>query len=321
MLTMQYQNSHLQAGLRMAIHLEALSKILLLRDPFDEKTVALAKIEWERRCVESCIYHCAIGALYDSDICQSRTAQNILAKYPCYLRPPSPASSSNREALWEFTLKSPTLGAPPDIYLLLMDATRLARASRPLAIEHEVDIMSHYYRLREWELRLDAIEHQQAPNTALWMGKPYAVATRVLLMLSFVPDHIDLHGTFLKELETLLDEAKYVLQDLEKYFPRTWGKYLLWPLAIFGSASLDIECINTTRQLLSKVRLQSSCNTTIPICRLLEDKIWKRARPSRSQALSYRYEGVRMLLNSKEFLSRYQELEVSITGPPLSLPL
>lgn len=321
MLTMQYQNSHLQAGLRMAIHLEALSKILLLRDPFDQKTVALAKIEWERRCVESCIYHCAIGALYDSDICQSRTAQNIIAKYPCYVCPSIPASFSNSEALWDFTLKSPTLGAPPDIYLLLMDATRLARASRPLPIEQEVDIMSHYYRLREWELRLDAIEHQQEPNTALWMGKPYAVATRLLLMLSFVPDHIDLHGTFLKELETLLDEVKYVLQDLQKYFPRTWGKYLLWPLAIFGSASSDIECINTARQLLAIVRLQSSCNTTIPICRLLEEKIWKIARPSRSQALSYRYEGVWMLLNSKEFLSRYQELEVSITGPPLSLPL
>lgn len=301
--------------------MEALSKLLLLRDPLDKNTAAQACLDWERRCVESFIYHNAVATLYDSELDLKLISRSISAKFPSCLQPSLAATVAEPDSLWHFTLKSPTLGAPSDVFFLLAEAKRLIRAPRPLLIEEEVKVSSYYYLLRQWEFRLDSLERRQASDGGLWMGKPYVTATRLLFLLILVPTEDEFHESFLVELRHILSEISRLLQRLEQYLHRTWGKFLLWPLAIFGATASDDDCINDVRRLFIKVSSQSNSSTVLPVRRVLEDFIWSRLKPAYGTSVSFRFQGLQILLNGQTMANAAECLRSRTHESPLPIPL
>jgi len=164
-------------------------------------------------------------------------------------------------------LQSPMLGAPYEIFTTIIEATKLARASRPGNLETLVSAQGLYDQLDQWQHQFDQGQNSK-PNVL--HGRLYMLAVRILLLkvLSDTNDisiDADINEVASQGLQQLL------IQPLGGIF----GKYWLWPLAIFGSIMTSTKDINLIRDKLDAITSRSNCSA-ITVVRYLLEQIWDR---------------------------------------------
>lgn len=232
--------------------------------------------------------------LYLDDLDLYATASQVQEKYTASVLPNPDLRAEDLIELREFFLRSPSLGGPPDIFFAVIQGTQLARLTRPLTMEEYFVASSHYHRVQEWELKLDSIE-SQVDDQNLWMAKPYSLAVRVLILI-VLTSNAPANDPRRQQLVSTLKEASAFLGKMEHYFHRTWGKYLLWPLAVLGATFTEPDELNEIRRLFDKMVARSNSSTILPVRRVLEDQIWSRQTEEGS---SFRAQGIPSLFNCK----------------------
>ncbi|PYI07910.1 hypothetical protein BO78DRAFT_442406 [Aspergillus sclerotiicarbonarius CBS 121057] len=296
-----FENSQVENGLQGDIHLEALSKLLFLRQPLNQTSASSGALALERICVESFIYHSAMATLFNGRRDASDLVEQMVKKYEDSLAPMG--SSHSLTALSQTVFQSPVLGAPCDIFLVLMQATRHVRRGENLTFEEEMDAWKQYSEIRGWERALDArCAHMR--ETRVWMGKIYAVTVRVMLIhvLFTATSRQSTAASWHTEVSTLQTETRHMLEMAEFYLHQTWAKFLLWPLAILGAVSTCHEDIHRVRSLLRQVVERSHCSTAVLVQNVLEQRVWARLSPPFEADVSLSMDGLRTVLNEKVML-------------------
>jgi Fungal specific transcription factor domain len=255
------------------MHLKALSKLLLMRTTESCEVKPPANRAWERSIFESFIYHSAVVTLFDSDFNPIEDLQLVLDKLSNRFHDVS--GISYFEAIVETVFRSPTLGAPSEVFVTLIQATRQARTTRTLSFEEKSAIWSDYYKIREWQSKLD-MACELSPHFSIWMGKPYVVTIRLLLLYNILSgdDKLGASESIKTEVRNTMAEATALLANIGDYLCRTWGKYLLWPLAIIGATISRPADIEIVRDLLDKILKRSNSSTVLPVQKVLEERIW-----------------------------------------------
>lgn len=276
----------------------------------DPDSAAPNALAWERMCVESFVYHSAVTTLFDDEADASITAR-VLNKYKRCVSPM--ALNHTLASLNRSVFQSPILGAPCDIFLMLMRATRLVRQADPLSFEDEMVCWNQYSEIRQWQLTLDGACAILA-DARVWMGKIYAVTTRIMLL------HIILSASSTRlieasrvwEIKSVKSELAQLLGTAERDLDRTWSKFILWPVAIFGAISLLQEETRLTQHLLTIIAKRGHCSTPTLVQKVLEGRVWPRRPmlPERDE-LSLSMDGLRIILSADIMLEMASALMAS----------
>ncbi|KAH8897574.1 hypothetical protein GQ53DRAFT_448920 [Thozetella sp. PMI_491] len=279
-----FENSQLEAGLHCGVHLRALAKCLARHTALDQRTASPAALDWERQCFESFIYHSVVTMLFDGDLDLTNEVQQVVARiHPCLCQDQGPLSL---ETIERGVFCSPDLGVPCEIFLILMRAIRTIRAARPPSVSEEIAIWSDYFRVRDWQAKLD-LACTRSADFDIWMGKPYVIAARIVLLQAVLlanpaATQMDI---FQRECEGVSADTTALLATLQDYLHRTWGKFLLLPLAVIGASTTRQEGIEAVRTILQQIVKRSGSTTVSLIVQALE-RVWKRHEGYTNQQLA-----------------------------------
>ncbi|OKL60937.1 hypothetical protein UA08_03716 [Talaromyces atroroseus] len=161
-----------------------------------------------------------------------------------------------------YTIESPVLGAPYNMFLFLVEGIRLVRTLCP-----------------GMQSTLEA-DYACYSDSRRWIGKLYAVAIRLLFLyvisvLEYSNAHISgISSMWYTEMECTLSEARNLLIATEDDVDRTWGKFFLWPLAIIGAMIYDDHGISLVKIWLDRVIRKSNHSSALVIRKVLEEQIW-----------------------------------------------
>jgi hypothetical protein len=216
---------------------------------------------FERICVEYYIYHSAIIMLFDPVLDPARDVGQLYEKYsscftPCAIGP------------WRDIVKSPVLGAPHQLFVIIVEATKLARGKRSGDIQASTAAWCLYEKLVEWQL---CIDHDACSGRNLWTGRLYALAARILLLRTiFSLDERHLEDEK-REISAVASQAltQLSIQPLGVIF----GKYWLWPLAVLGSIMTCTEDVSLIRDRMDAIDCRSGCSA-IKVVRYILESIW-----------------------------------------------
>lgn len=198
--------------------------------------------------------------MFDATFAAYTFIQSVGERYACCI---PPTLSLEPMTSLDFVFRSPVLGAPPEIFFNLVRGIELIQKGEKLSLEDEMSIWKLYNDVRGWELILDARGAQYKAKRRLWMGKIYAVTTRVILSHILCASALDQESEYphLSELRATMDEARRILEMADDYLERSWTKYILWPVAIIGAVTLRRENILIIRRLLQRSGERSYSNT------------------------------------------------------------
>lgn len=254
------RNSQLETGLKGAVHVFALADLLLQQSPLCIDSNTSAELAWERVCVESCIYHLTVMNLFDeligSFLCKAMMLQR---KYKQVLE-----VTAVGHRVSQVVSLSPVLAAPVDLYITLMQAIQMVRRHpRPPLPEEE---KSACHQVRFWQTSLEKwIIAAAATDSSI--GDWYTMTLQAIISLLADNRSESSWGSFLDEIRSLLRSTRHVL-------PYTWGKFLLLPLAIFGTVMFDPEDTNLVEDSLGVVLDRSKSSTVALVKRTLKSKVW-----------------------------------------------
>jgi hypothetical protein len=216
---------------------------------------------FERICVEYYIYHSAIIMLFDPLLDPVRDVGQLYEKYiscftPCAIGP------------WKEIVKSPVLGAPHQLFVIIIEATKLARVKKGDDIQASTAAWCLYEKLVEWQLRID---HDACSGRNSWTGRLYALAARILLlkiMFSIDERHME------DEKREISAVALQALKQLScQPLGVIFGKYWLWPLAVLGSIVTRTEDVSLIRDKMDAIDCRSRCSA-IKVVRYILESIW-----------------------------------------------
>jgi hypothetical protein len=169
---------------------------------------------------------------------------------------------------WRDIVKSPVLGAPHQLFVIIIEATKLARGKRSGDIQASTAAWCLYEKLVEWQLRID---HDACSGRNLWTGRLYTLAARILLlkaMFSLDERHLEDEK---REISAVASQAltQLSIQPLGVIF----GKYWLWPLAVLGSIMTCTEDVSLIRDRMDAIDCRSRCSA-IKVVRYILESIW-----------------------------------------------
>jgi hypothetical protein len=242
-----------------------------------------AVLSFERICVEYFIYHSAILMLFDHTIDPAQDVEELQRKYEACL-------TSEERSLPTQAPHSPVLGAPHQMFGIIISASQLARAPNAALAEVSPTARLQYRHLVELQRNLD----QDTRCERQWPGRLYALAARILLLKAFSPiEDLQLESQTAK----LSAVASDSLQQLSiQLLGRVFGKYWLWPLAIIGSILTQREDINLVRDKLEAISHRSHGNA-VKVVRYMLESIW--ASASELGRGAYSLEGLSTLLDGE----------------------
>jgi hypothetical protein len=242
---------------------------------------SLAALYFERNCVEYFIYHSATLMLFDHTVDPCYDVENLQGTYHACL-------TSDDSSLVTQAAHSPYLGAPHQLFVLIIRATQLARALNTSSVENSPLPRIHYRQVVELQHALD----QDICSKRDWPGRLYAFATRILL-LKLIPCKDELQNRNQDaELSAVASDA---LKQLSiQLLGRVFGKYWLWPLAILGSIMTRRRDINFIRDKMDAISHRSHANA-VKVVRYLLESIW--ASNLRTEGSDYSLEGLATLLD------------------------
>lgn len=183
-----------------------------------------ASAVFDRICVESFVYHASLMMLFDPSI-DSLSQPDLRIELSNYFSDPVHGTQQDRR----YAVGSqPILHTSYEFFLLIADATKLARLARPL-IDVEILTWKHLEdQISEWT--------QVTENGDDVAADLYINALRALLFKShpyLLPDETDWEiGVCVTRSIALLP-----LVDRNHYFTSS----LVWPLAVLGSVAI-LEC-------------------------------------------------------------------------------
>jgi hypothetical protein len=194
---------------------------------------------FDRICIESFVYHASLMMLFDPslDALSSIRQQLDLPQHFLDL-------GHGGSAAWEFGISTqPILYAPYKFFLLIADTTKLARISRVLNDPEILTWTRIQQELWDWPRVLDTDDELLA---AL-----YAFSVQILLLKSNPNITYDEKS---RQAEVYLEAGlKHVpFLNPDHHFPI----YILWPLAILGSACTTFEEQKPIQTCISLISIQ-----------------------------------------------------------------
>ena len=275
---------NLRGGGPLAInhHVQAMSILLRLRTPMNRITSAAPALAFERICVESFIYQSATIMLFDSTLDLVSTVQQLVKKFEsCFIT----GSESLPSSCFDKLPHSSVLGASPDVFVVLMQETKLARSAQLLT-----EASANNLRHQNWQI-LHREQHSQSSGLReIWEGRLYVLATRALVIRDAYTRNRSTSDFHAFEFHQTIIEG---LQILSTYTLRApFKNYYLLPLAIFGSVLTSEDDVAVIREKFDLITERSNRSTIKHIRDILEE-VW------RSQAGStenFAIDGLGMLL-------------------------
>ncbi|KAJ5992030.1 fungal Zn binuclear cluster domain-containing protein [Penicillium sp. IBT 35674x] len=249
-----FETSRLDTMLKVAPHVMA-SGVMLKQRRARWVNCPQASAVFDRICVESFVYHASLMMLFDPSL-DSLSQPELRIELSNYFSDPVHGAQQERG----YAVGSqPILHTSYEFFLLIADATKLARLSRPLT---EVEIHS-WKHLEQQLLQWTQVLQKSGDISAL-----YILVLWVLLFKSHAylpPEEIDSEiGVCVTRSIALLP-----LVDRNHYFTSS----LVWPLAILGSvAILESEKI-AVQNFMSLLIASSLGGQAAWILRRLKD-IW-----------------------------------------------
>ncbi|KAF2168693.1 hypothetical protein M409DRAFT_21434 [Zasmidium cellare ATCC 36951] len=280
-----YENSQLETGLKGAVHVFALADLLLQQSPLCIDSNTSAELAWERVCVESCIYHLAVMNLFDEHSGSFLSkAMMLQRKYRQVLE-----VTAGGHRVGQVVSLSPVLAAPVDLYIILIQAIEMVRRHPRPPLPEEEKSACHQVTLWQTSLEESIIT---AAVTDFSIGDWYIISLQAILSL-LAGNRIEPYwGSFLDEIRSLLRSIRHIL-------PYTWGKFLLLPLAIFGTVMFDPEDTNLVEDALDVVLDRSKSSTVALVKQNLKSKVWTKSLVDEFAA----YKRLRSLLDARAMRS------------------
>lgn len=247
----------------------------------DRTQSSRAALSFERICVEYFIYHSATLMLFDHSIDPGQDFEKLQERYQaCF--------TSDQKSISMQATHSPVLGAPHQLFAVIISATQFARVDNALSGERTFRARIQYEQLVELQHTLD----EDPCEKRKWPGRLYCLAARILLLKV-------LSSTSESQIENLTAEVSAVaseaLQQLSiQLLGRVFGKYWLWPLAILGSIMTRKNDINLIRDKMDAIAHRSHSNT-IKVVRYMLESIWA-SRP-KTAGSDYILDGLETLLD------------------------
>lgn len=241
--------SRLDMAPNVAPHTTASGYLLTQRQSqLGSRSVATAI--FDRICIESFIYHASLMMLFEPslDILSSIRQQLDIPRYFSHVE--------NHEISLP---TQPILQTSYEFFLLIADATKLARISRPL-IDAEITLWYHIWtRLLKW----DQVDHTEDPSLKLYFS-----ALQILL-LKKSPDLTQEEKSL--QIHDCLRNGLQVIVSLEpnQYSP----SYLLWPLAVLGATSISDEERNEVKSYIELLIQAKRGGQAVWVRRRL-DRVW-----------------------------------------------
>jgi hypothetical protein len=240
-----------------------------------------AALCFERICVEYFIYHSATLMLFDDTVDPSYDVRELQRTYHACL-------TSNESSILTQASHSPVLGAPHQLFDIVISATQLARVRNNSHSQALFHARFQYKQLVELQHTLD----QDPSSGRTWPGRLYALSARILLLKVLSSTDEIKEDNQVAELSAVASEA---LQQLSiQLLGRVFGKYWLWPLTILGSITRHSRDINLIRDKMDAISHRSHANA-VKVARYLLESIW--TGTSRPQGCDYSLEGLETLLD------------------------
>lgn len=212
------QNSRADAQFNTGIHATAAGMLLSLRRPAHTQGRSLSAVIFERICVESFLYHSTLMMLFDPllDVQHHIDHQINLDRY-------SP-ESADETGFGACTTTQPVLDGSYKFFLLIADVTRLARIARSLNQTEVQTWMQLQVDVSRWETG-----YELCHSSTLYM-----LAMRILL-LKVDPNSSAVE--VMEQMQALLRQGLQIVEALDVH--QFLIGYLLWPLAVLGSISVN----------------------------------------------------------------------------------
>lgn len=231
---------------------------------------------FDRICIESFIYHASLMMLFEPSL-------DALSSIRRQLDIPRYFSDVEKR---EMTLPvQPILQTSYEFFLLIADATKLARISRVL-VDEERTLFGHIWgRMLQWN---------HVDNTDDASLKLYFDALQILLLKS--DPRLSNQDKTLRVYESL-QHGLHIIPSLEteQYSP----SYLLWPLAILGSISIFEEELGVIRNSINLLIQEKRGGQAVWVLKRL-NRVWNvTAFCANCPYSEIRLQGLQLLLDAK----------------------
>lgn len=259
------KNSRCDAMPNAGSHLLASGRILSLRRP-KPRNASQEAVVFERICVESFLYHAALLALFDPSVncLPLTTTKEGLNLEPYFSEDPDHPDDVPPGTL---TSTQPVLDASWKFYLLILDVTKLAQSSSPLAT-------TAWSRLEATVAHLEtAINNQQRTSgSENRVGRLYTVAIRILLVYAEPKPNRSSMVDWVKLMELYLLRGLEIITKLavDEWF----SYYYLWPLLVVGAVAVIPGEKQIVRAKLSQVSA-SRKSGPISLAQYRLRKVWR----------------------------------------------
>lgn len=240
-----------------------MSSLLRLRTPMDRITSAASALAFERICVESFIYQSATMMLFDSTLDLVSVVQQLVKKFDSCL---ATGSASLARSYFDNPHHSSVLGAPPGVFVALMQETKLARSAQPLADASARNAWHQNWQILHWDQQLDSNGPRQT-----WEGKLYMLATRALVIRDIHTQQGTTSEFYAVEFHQGITEGLQILRMHTLQAP--FQNYYLLPLAILGSVLTSEEDVALIRDKFDLITERSN-NRTVKHIREILEEIW-----------------------------------------------
>ena len=239
-----------------------MSNLLQLRPPMDRINSAASALAFERICVESFIYHSANIMVFSSKSDLVYAVQQLVKKFEsCFTTESALTKSYSNKLQHSFVL-----GVTPDIFIALMQATKLARLAQPETENSVNNAWRQNWQILHWEQQLNSDGLRQT-----WEGRLYTLATRTLVMTTIQAWDGSTSKFCAFEFHQGITEGLQIFRS--HTFRAPFKNYYLLPLAILGSVLTSEEDVAVICDKLNIITEKCSSSTVKHIREILEE-IW-----------------------------------------------
>lgn len=268
--------------------------MLQLRQPLDHSATDPSRIAFERFCIEGFVYQATSSVFFDPSLGSTARMDHFIDKFRfCFTRIlPLPSSLSNHVEQRFPAPRSPLLGAPPEVFLMLMQAMMLTRNAQMLEPATVSGVWEQYQTLATWEEQV--MMEESSFDGPFSSGRLYGHATKLLLLRCLEEAHFGkLPASQQSKVQKTVRQALDVLQCQILRFP--FGKYYLLPLAVIGSVVTRESDKHLIREKLGMIEQRNKSCLVVLVKSSLEG-IWQRSQAS----LDVNLQGVSTILDEEQ---------------------
>ncbi|KAJ6007305.1 fungal Zn binuclear cluster domain-containing protein [Penicillium herquei] len=297
-----FESSRIDATFSVAPHVTA-SGILVTKRRLRRSNCPQATAVFNRICTESFVYHASLMMIFDPslDTLSDTQCRQELSNFFS-----SPEQSTERQPE-QILSTQPILHASYEFFLLVADATKLARKTMTLTS----DEICLWKKLQDqFSIFVPSMAMSEDQCTVL-----YALALRTLLLKS-KPDI---------PLEQVNDGIKKCIRESNKIIPhidvsRYFTSFLLWPLAILGSVSIQSSEITVIRNFISTLSESRLGGQAHWVLRRLEN-IWVWTSTAQPSSAYWRVAGLQSLLDGENYSEFFKSQSMQACWLDMNVPI